>query len=217
MTARAFLVLVFVAPMLVVACSGSSVTITGNPDGGGTSDAGPGPHDEDYDQSCTTAADCVAVYEGSNCCAVCPTGAINKKDQARFEAARSAATKQCGGVACPAIACDAPPVVCSAGKCALETRRPIVATQYTRDCTTHDDCVAIVEVQSCSFGCPSGSINKRDLASYQAAYNARLADCRDAGTMSQPSCIASRPACENNTCVTETCGASGCARDAGSD
>jgi hypothetical protein len=219
MTNRTLFALAFVAPLLAAACSGSAVTINGNtsPDGG-TGDAGSGPRDEDYDQSCTTAFDCVAVYEGSNCCAVCPTGAVNKKDQARFETARAAATSQCSGVACPAIACDAPPVVCNAGRCALDARRPpILASQYSRDCTTHDDCVAVAEVQSCAFGCPSASINKRDLASYQAAYQARLAECSDAGTIAMPGCIATRPACENNTCVTERCPASGCARDAGTD
>src|SRR5262249_52337457 len=51
-------------------------------------DAGPSApiHASDYDGSCKTVDDCVAIVEGPVCGCSCPNAAINKSDLAREEA-----------------------------------------------------------------------------------------------------------------------------------
>jgi hypothetical protein len=73
-----------------------------------------------YDQSCSTAADCVAVFNGDVCsvCA-CPNAAINAKDKSRYDADDGSLQRYCGprpAVAC--ISCPTPMVACVGGKCA---------------------------------------------------------------------------------------------------
>jgi len=75
-------------------------------------------HASDYDQSCTTAADCVAMAEGNLCPCACSNAAIAKKDEAKEEADAQRARAQCVPVECGA--CAQSRTHCIAGKCALE-------------------------------------------------------------------------------------------------
>lgn len=72
----------------------------------------------DFDQSCTTAADCAPIYEGAICtpCA-CPNAAIAKKDLAKYNDTRADADCPPTGVQCDA--CSPPAVTCAGGKCAI--------------------------------------------------------------------------------------------------
>jgi hypothetical protein len=69
----------------------------------------------DYDQACTTAADCVAVIDGNLCgSCFCPNAAINQSALSAYNAGVTAA----GGPSpsdcfCPAL----PPVACTNGVC----------------------------------------------------------------------------------------------------
>jgi hypothetical protein len=145
---RHALVAAFVAPAVVMAaCSsgGGSLTLA------------------DYDTSCTLASDCVAVVVNPTGCCDCPTGAINKADLAKYDAAlgtRSQATcnVECG--ACPDVV-----AVCSHGTCgALSPLMGSVACGTTT-CTGGEVCVTNYEEGSTSPptyncapapACPSG-------------------------------------------------------------
>jgi hypothetical protein len=74
----------------------------------------------DFDQSCTTAADCAAVFEGPICkpCP-CENAAIAKKDAEKYASTKAGADcpPQEGDVAC--APCLPPIMACNAGKCAL--------------------------------------------------------------------------------------------------
>lgn len=92
-------------------------------DDGSTSDAGPPkPIDaNDYDRTCTTAADCVAIVAdpsgGCQYCA-CPNAAINKSDLAKEQAAANAWNATCPanpGAVCGA--CQESIVVCNVELC----------------------------------------------------------------------------------------------------
>ncbi|MBI5608057.1 MAG: hypothetical protein HY902_04195 [Deltaproteobacteria bacterium] len=73
-----------------------------------------------FDQSCSTADDCVGVEEfhrtGSSCSSGCPVTAINKKALPAFEAARKGAEKGCDDYPIPGCASPGP-LACTAGKC----------------------------------------------------------------------------------------------------
>jgi hypothetical protein len=73
----------------------------------------------DYDQSCTTDADCVIEPEGDFCqankCTDCGGGAINVKGQAQYEA--DLASKISHPFLCPCPV--GPQAVCNQGRCAL--------------------------------------------------------------------------------------------------
>jgi hypothetical protein len=76
----------------------------------------------DYDQTCSTAADCTLVDElradGKTCTIRCASGAINKKEQSTFDKDLSAARGDCTQTATPF--CDVPGVVgCAGGKCVI--------------------------------------------------------------------------------------------------
>lgn len=80
-----------------------------------------GPHaiaDTGLSKSCTTDAECVAVYVGDACgdCA-CANSAIATSDLTRYQSEANAATAQCGPFKARACPCAAFPVVCSAGTC----------------------------------------------------------------------------------------------------
>jgi len=68
----------------------------------------------DYDQSCSTASDCVVVAEGDSCnglfCVDCGNAAINVSAQAQYEANLNSIGGQTGICPCPAdrtATCDA--------------------------------------------------------------------------------------------------------------
>ena len=77
----------------------------------------------DFDQSCGSAADCIPIYEGNACCSGCPSAAINRNDQAKYQQEVQAHADECKGVACPAIACEWV-AVCKGITCAIETCGP---------------------------------------------------------------------------------------------
>ncbi|NOU27432.1 MAG: hypothetical protein HOO96_05935 [Polyangiaceae bacterium] len=71
---------------------------------------------DDYDQSCSTADDCVTVLTGDQCDCACESGSINKRESARYasDAAKAkgrSCDKQCSP--CPAL----PVAVCNSGTC----------------------------------------------------------------------------------------------------
>ncbi len=73
-----------------------------------------------FDQSCTTANDCVRVEElthsGSMCVYHCPDAAINVKAKAAFDAAKTAATSHCTSSAMPGCVAGGP-LACTSGRC----------------------------------------------------------------------------------------------------
>ncbi len=72
-------------------------------------------HADAYDQSCNVDSDCVAVVELNGCgqCA-CATGAINKRDLAKYQSDLAGGTSNAAkGCFCP---CEGVPVCC-AGSC----------------------------------------------------------------------------------------------------
>jgi hypothetical protein len=99
-------------------CASACGDVTTPQDGGGPLDAA------DYDQSCSTDADCVAVPEGPiECCSSVScspaNAAINKGALPQFEADFQADfPTNCGDIACPAI-CAINNAQCSQGKCAV--------------------------------------------------------------------------------------------------
>ncbi len=74
----------------------------------------------DYDQSCLTASDCVAVAQGDSCkeffCVDCANVAINVSAEAAYEAALQSIQGPAG--VCPCT--PQPTVICDAGVCGLE-------------------------------------------------------------------------------------------------
>ena len=123
------------APMialLLAACTGGPGNLPGTGDAGAdassssssSSSSGSGGTNaqiraSDFDQSCTTAADCAAVFEGPICkpCP-CENAAIAKKDAEKYASTKAGA--DCppqGDVAC--APCVPPILECTAGKCAL--------------------------------------------------------------------------------------------------
>jgi len=77
---RASLVFVLATPGVLAACSSSpSTTIQAS----------------NYDQSCATSADCVAVVVGEICGCASQMAAINVKDEARYEADANEAASHC--------------------------------------------------------------------------------------------------------------------------
>lgn len=72
-----------------------------------------------YDTSCQAASDCEAVFIGhpSGCCD-CPNSAINKSDDAKYEADLNAAEQ---GIAHCNIICNCPNATptCESGKCGV--------------------------------------------------------------------------------------------------
>lgn len=122
-----------------VACSESTPTSSGGPstaktDAGGE-DAGPDPESdassatavtvraEDYDQECTSADQCAAVFSGNACAPCqCPNDAVAKTVAADYAAALESAASSCGDrgdVAC--APCEPGEAVCDPGtkRCAF--------------------------------------------------------------------------------------------------
>ena len=75
----------------------------------------------DYDQSCSTAADCVAVAEGDSCkglfCVDCPNAAINVSAQGEYERALQGIKGTTVGCPCPSNPPGVSNVICDAGVC----------------------------------------------------------------------------------------------------
>ena len=75
-----------------------------------------------FDQSCSSATDCVAVEEltvhGSMCTHHCPTSAVNIKAKSAFDAAKNKAASGCTSSAMPGCVVSGP-VVCQAGRCTM--------------------------------------------------------------------------------------------------
>jgi hypothetical protein len=100
---RAFLAFALATVGVLAACSSSSSTTI---------------QASDYDQSCATSADCVPIAVGDLCECSCAASAINRKDEARYEAdvrdrlSRCTSHPYCG-------ACDDVRATCVAGRCAI--------------------------------------------------------------------------------------------------
>ncbi len=104
-----YILLPLAAIALGAACSSS------NGGGGGVLSA------SNYNQSCAQNSDCVPIFAGTPSCCDCPNAAINKSDEAKYQADFQAASSQHGvcNVAC--IACPAQAAVCVGGMCTLAT------------------------------------------------------------------------------------------------
>jgi hypothetical protein len=118
---------------MVVACSGESSDGIpgGGPPDGGSADGGVDAATlvvvaTDFDQSCTTANDCVAVYTGNACAlCTCQNEAISKTSLAAYDAKWNELVAACGqrpGIGCEAD-CVSPALACTEGKCALGAPR----------------------------------------------------------------------------------------------
>jgi hypothetical protein len=110
----------------------------------------------DYDQSCTTASDCVAVQEGDTCtdeCGICfAHAAINQGALEHYRAdlrATIAAGKSVQWFQCPCPS-RTPQPCCQAGRCAAGIGcEPLVACDPGTPCTTDSDC-ACLDVGRCN-------------------------------------------------------------------
>jgi len=104
---RPSLVFVLATLGVLAACSSSSSSTTINA--------------SDYDQSCTTSADCVPVPVGYICGCASQMAAINVKDEARYEADVKSAVSHCppsgGTYSCNAVGQIR--LTCVAGRCGM--------------------------------------------------------------------------------------------------
>ncbi len=84
--------------------------------GGGGS--GPTLSLADYDKSCSSEADCAAVFEGPVCGCACPNHAINVSELDRYNARQQELSQSCGR---PTVACSCAggSTVCAGGTCDL--------------------------------------------------------------------------------------------------
>ncbi|MCU0694966.1 MAG: hypothetical protein MUC96_00400 [Myxococcaceae bacterium] len=80
---------------------------------------------KDYNQVCTTNADCALVSDGDACavCAGCQSAAINVADLGKYTRDQTAAKNACPPrlgpqPVCAAAACLQPEAFCNAGTCA---------------------------------------------------------------------------------------------------
>ncbi len=74
---------------------------------------------EDYDQSCTTADDCIVQLVGDVCGCGCEYGAFAKSDLPKYQSDYADAYDYCVGFA-SCDACNMPnPPACTAGKCTV--------------------------------------------------------------------------------------------------
>ncbi len=77
----------------------------------------PGPPLTNYDQSCTTDDDCARVFTSNPCSCGCEVGAVNKREQSRYNTdwnnVKCGDRPVCG-------ACADSRAFCTAGKCAAE-------------------------------------------------------------------------------------------------
>jgi hypothetical protein len=115
---------VFLFLASLVACS-SSVTSGGTDQGsggaGGSAQEPPHVLLSSYDRSCTLDSDCVLAANDQACASCgCPDGAINRKDEPKYEADRTAARQLCPPSEARWIcgACQERKAVCDAGTCA---------------------------------------------------------------------------------------------------
>jgi hypothetical protein len=69
----------------------------------------------DYDQSCTSAAECMEIRTGDPCLSCCPGAAINTKDQERYVADLMA--PRCSTIT--GCTCVKQVILCQEGACAL--------------------------------------------------------------------------------------------------
>ncbi len=109
------------APFNLVALFFGTVAACASTSPGGTTSPPQPIHASDYNQKCASATDCVAINEGDPCgCPSCGNAAVNKSDQAKFNADFDARRKQCTGPAvfCPA-SCIYSETSCVAGACGV--------------------------------------------------------------------------------------------------
>ncbi|MCC6898609.1 MAG: hypothetical protein IT377_06520 [Polyangiaceae bacterium] len=76
----------------------------------------------DFDQSCTSDSQCVAVFEGDSCNVCCNDGAINGRDQRRYEQELERARSACGDEIMECEPCMQSTAVCQRGRCVVPTR-----------------------------------------------------------------------------------------------
>ena len=76
----------------------------------------------DYDQTCTADSDCVEINVGDVCgCIGCGGGAINAKDEAKYQSDVTQRAAECHThAACPGFDCVCSRVACIAKTCAVE-------------------------------------------------------------------------------------------------
>jgi hypothetical protein len=103
--------------VVIVACSGTSAIDI-----------------EKYDRSCNNLNDCFVVV--TDACCGCPNAAINVDAKAQYMTDLAAAKMNCGGVACPAIACIAVVTGCQAGLCITQAATIDAGTDAAADTGT---------------------------------------------------------------------------------
>ena len=106
--------------LMVLAALSSTLLLVASACGGANS-----VEANNYDQTCSTAADCTPVGElkadGTTCTIRCASGAINRKEQSKFDEDLIAARRDCTQTSAPF--CDLPGVVgCAQGKCVISPR-----------------------------------------------------------------------------------------------
>ncbi|MBX3092872.1 MAG: hypothetical protein KF801_10255 [Cryobacterium sp.] len=101
---------------MALAAAGSTLLVIASACGADSVEA------SEYDQTCSTASDCTLVdelkAEGTTCTIRCASGAINKKEQSRFDKDLATARGDCRQTATPL--CDLPGVVaCVRERCVI--------------------------------------------------------------------------------------------------
>lgn len=92
--------------------STSSTSSSGSPVGGNTT-----IHASEFDQSCSTASDCIAVKEGDVCACSCPSAAINESDVGKYQSKVVQLKSSCSGTQGCGVSCAQNHVECNASQC----------------------------------------------------------------------------------------------------
>jgi hypothetical protein len=197
--ARASSLLVVTAGLLLAACGGQLFGETSSGGGGGscvTVDT------STYDQSCQTAADCIAVTSGQICNGDCACGGstISASEQSRYDQAVSSI--QTGTCFCP----DEPVPQCIHDECTLQgTSGPdsgpapeagvcvdVDLSSFDQSCQLDSDCMDITAGKICTGQCACGgsAINVSSESAYEQAIapvgNGTACPCPFSG---QPRCL----------------------------
>ncbi len=88
----------------------------------------------DYDRSCTKDSDCVAVFEGDLCDVCCNDGAINKRDEQRYEQDLEHARDACGEKIMQCEPCMGASATCQRGRCLVSDGPPAPETERATSC-----------------------------------------------------------------------------------
>jgi hypothetical protein len=194
---RHAVLLALIAPAVGVAACSSS--------GGGLSLS-------NFNTSCSAASDCVAVAVDPTGCCDCPSGAINKSDLAKYQAALAAqGPHQTCNVAC--VACPVATPVCTKGTCDVTfppapDGGPVACGTMT--CQPGELCVqsqfegGAVMLPNDAGMCPAGEMNENGICQHLPTYACAATPPACASSLS---CACAQSLCQSSyTCTSASQG-----------